>query len=92
MKPTRWMRHGLAVLIGLVAITLPLYFPQYYIQLMTRSLIVGIASMSFILLAGYGGMISLAQMAFFAIAAYVIGIGTVDLEWPVLLQLPLAVL
>jgi branched-chain amino acid transport system permease protein len=86
------MRYGLAVLIGLVAVTLPLYFPQYYIQLMSRSLIVGIASMSFILLAGYGGMISLAQMAFFAIAGYVIGIGTVDLEWPVLLQLPLAIL
>jgi branched-chain amino acid transport system permease protein len=92
MKPAGWMRRGLVVLIGVVAVTLPLYFPQYYIQLTTRSLIVGIAAMSFILLAGYGGMISLAQMAFFAMAGYVIAIGTVDLQWPALLEVPLAVL
>ena len=82
---------GYVVVIGVAACLLPLVISQFYIQLLTRSLFVGIAAMSFILLAGYGGMISLAQMAFFAIAGYVIGIGTVDLHWPVMLQLPVAV-
>ncbi len=47
--------------------------------------------MSFILLAGYGGMVSLAQMSFFAMAGYVIGVGVMIHGWPFTLAIPAAV-
>ena len=80
------------VAVGLLAVFIaPLWLRQFYVQLLTNSLFLGLTAMSFILLAGYGGMISLAQMAFYSMAAYVIGIGTMDLGWPVMLLLPLAI-
>jgi branched-chain amino acid transport system permease protein len=80
------------VVVGLVVVfSAPLWLPRFYVHLLTISLSLGITAMSFILLAGYGGMISLAQMAFYAMGAYVIGIGTMDLGWPTSLLLPLAV-
>jgi len=90
---TRERSYGYAlVAVGMVAVVIaPLWVPQFYVQLLTISLSLGLTAMSFILLAGYGGMISLAQMAFYAMAAYVIGIGTMDLGWPILVLLPLAV-
>ena len=81
----------LAALLAAV-VTAPMWVPRFYVQLLTMSLFLGLTAMSFILLAGYGGMLSLAQMAFFAMAAYVIGIGTMDLGWPIPLLFPLAIL
>jgi branched-chain amino acid transport system permease protein len=58
-----------------VALTLPLWAKSFTVQLTIRGLYLGILAMSFILLAGYGDMTSLAQMSFAAMAGYVIGIG-----------------
>jgi ABC-type branched-subunit amino acid transport system permease subunit len=49
----------------LVAATVPGWLSSYYVQLATRALIVSMVTMSFVILAGYGGMVSLAQMSFF---------------------------
>ncbi len=84
----RWITVAVIVLIGLSA---PFWLPIYYVQLLDMTLSLGLTAMSFILLAGYCGMISFAQMAFYAMAAYVIGIGTMDMGWPTYILLPLAV-
>jgi len=81
-----------AVTVCLVAVfSAPLWVPHFYVQLLINTLALGLTAMSFILLAGYAGMVSLAQLSFYCIAAYVIGIGTMDLGWPTLVLLPLAV-
>jgi len=87
----RTVRIAIVLAIVVIAITAPLWSPIYYIQLLDMSLSLGLTAMSFILLAGYCGMISFAQMAFYAMAAYIIGIGTMDLGWPIWILLPLAV-
>lgn len=63
------------ILLAIVAITLPFWAPVFTVHLTVRGMYLGIVAMSFILLAGYGDMISLAQMSFTAMAGYVIGIG-----------------
>lgn len=81
----------LIVVLAVLGLTLPLWLEQYYLQLSTRSLFLGITAMSFVLLAGYGGMISLAQMSFFAMSGYVIGISWKYHDLPFELSVPLAV-
>jgi len=85
------IRQGLLAALALAAVTAPVWLPSYYVQLSTRSLILALVAMSFILLAGYGGMISLAQMSFFAMAGYVIGVGVMDHGWPFAMAIPAAI-
>jgi branched-chain amino acid transport system permease protein len=83
-----WLRIAVCLVL---AFTFPLWLNLYYVQILIESLYLGLTAMSFILLAGYCGMISFAQMSFYTIAAYVIGIGTMDLKWQTYALLPLAV-
>ncbi|MCA3629914.1 MAG: branched-chain amino acid ABC transporter permease, partial [Methylobacterium sp.] len=48
-----------------------------------------ILSTSFNFVIGYGGLISVAHPAFFALGAYASGILARDLGWPVLLTMPI---
>lgn len=83
------------VLYGVLAVavlTLPYWVPRFQVFLAIRVLFLGLASMSFVLLAGFGGMISLAQVAFYGIAGYVVGIGSVYHGWPFGVAVPLALL
>ncbi len=73
-----------------VAVLFPLVGTTFQIQLMTSGLITGIVAMSFSLLAGFGGMVSLAQMAFYGMAAYVVAIATQTYGLTPLLGIPLA--
>lgn len=73
------------------ALALPALLPTFTLQLVIRGLYLGGIAMTFILLAGYGDMISLAQMSFAAMAGYVIAIGTVKFGLPQLVLAPLAV-
>jgi branched-chain amino acid transport system permease protein len=82
----------IGLVVTLLAITLPGWLGSYYVQLATRSLIIGIVTMSFVLLAGYGGMVSLAQMSFFAMSGYVIGIGVKNCQLSFAVAIPLAIL
>ncbi len=64
---------GAAVLV--FSFSLPFWAPTFTMQLATRGLYLGIIAMSFIWLAGYGDMVSLAQMSFAAMSGYIIGMG-----------------
>lgn len=70
----------------------------FVLQVGAYSMILGIISLSLMWLAGYGGMISLAQITFAGIAGYtlpILGFNTQDvmgLGWPWWLTIPLALL
>ena len=87
-------------IIGLVAV---LAFPWvatpfFTYQIAGQALALGLIALSLTFLAGFGGMISLAQMTVAGIAGYVLGIfGTsgvaeISLKWPWWLVVPLALL
>lgn len=56
--------------------------PFFVIQIGIQSLFLGIIALSLIFLAGYGGMVSLAQMAFYAASGYSLGFITVTVGLP----------
>ena len=84
MKKLKLNRPIVFGLLVLFAVTAPLWFPRYYIQLSTQSLILAITAMSFILLAGFGGMTTLAQMSFFMASGYIFGFCVMTKGWPFL--------
>jgi branched-chain amino acid transport system permease protein len=92
MKITPRTRAALLALLAVAALTLPLWTSLFTVQLATRGLYLGILAMAFILLAGYGDMMSLALMSFASIAGYVIAIGvmTLNMDHGVLVPLALA--
>lgn len=63
------------IIIVLGALTLPWWARLFTMQLTIRGLYLSILAMSFVFLAGYGDMTSLAQMSFASMAGYVIAIG-----------------
>jgi branched-chain amino acid transport system permease protein len=66
----------LAVLLAVLA---PLYLSTYWVgQLLTQMLILGIVAASLIFLSAYGGMVSLAQVAVYGIAGFVLGNATTN--------------
>ena len=72
----------LIAVLAIVGFSLPYWTGTFTVQLATRGLILGVLAMSFSLLAGYADMTSLAQMAFAAVAGYVIGIGVMHYGIP----------
>ncbi|MBI1905690.1 MAG: branched-chain amino acid ABC transporter permease [Rhodocyclales bacterium] len=63
----------IALFVGLVALALfPLFGDKYYIQLLTKIMIMAIFAMSLDLLVGYTGLVSLGHAAFFGLAGYVL--------------------
>ncbi len=83
---------ALGLIVLLPAALFPLIGSVFQLQLLTSGLITGMVAMSFSLLAGFGGMVSLAQMAFYGMAAYVIAIGGQTYGLPALASVPLALL
>jgi branched-chain amino acid transport system permease protein len=83
----------------LVAIFAPLIFNTYWIgTLLTDALILGILAATLIFLSAYGGMVSLAQVALYGIAAFAIGNLTttgntkgLNLAWSPLAAIPVAI-
>ena len=69
----RSLYYGLLAAVLLISLTLPWFVPNFYIFLLTKILFLSLAAASLILLAGYGGMLSLAQIAFYGVAGYIIG-------------------
>jgi branched-chain amino acid transport system permease protein len=75
----RTLIMAVAGLVALFLITFPLYASGYQMTAIAAlSMILGIVALSLIFLAGYGGMVSLAQTALAGLAAYTIGILTVS--------------
>jgi branched-chain amino acid transport system permease protein len=66
------------VLLLVFAVVLPLvlqaYGKDYYISMVSRIMIYGIAACSLNLLIGYGGLVSFGHSAYFGLGAYAVGI------------------
>ena len=69
-----WFYSLLVVVLVLAPWALSIWGSAFYLDLLTRILILSIAAASLNLLIGYGGMISLGHAAFIGIGAYCVGI------------------
>ena len=85
--------------VGLFLLIMPAFASDFVIfQIMGWTFILGIIALSLMFLAGYGGMVSLAQMSVAGLAGYMVAIfGTSAIEtisqgWPWYVTIPLAIL
>lgn len=77
----------------IAAIVLPFFIPTYYVQFLSKALIIGILAMALNLVVGHGGLVSLCHAAFFGLAGYVLALASPRYDAAsLLLTLPLAVL
>jgi branched-chain amino acid transport system permease protein len=95
-----WLRTPIYARHVLVLLALALYpavaSPFFTFQIGAQALVLGIIALSLTFLAGYGGMVSLAQMTVAGVAGYMVAIfgqstATVSLGWPWWLAVVLAV-
>ncbi|GAN76808.1 branched-chain amino acid ABC transporter permease [Acidisphaera rubrifaciens] len=84
---------------GLLLLAYPLVASPFFVfQIGAYSLILGTIALSLMILAGYGGMVSLAQMMVAGVAGYLVAIlgtnesGLLGFGWPWWLYVPVAVL
>lgn len=65
------------------------------VQIAAQTFILGLIALSLMLLAGYGGMVSLSQLTVAGLAGYLIaifgGAGSLGLHWPAFVAIPLAI-
>jgi branched-chain amino acid transport system permease protein len=88
--------------IGALAVALILFplvaTPFVLFQIGAQTLILGMIALSLMVLAGYGGMVSMAQLAVAGLAGYTVAIlgsnstGVLGLNWPFWIYAPLAIL
>jgi branched-chain amino acid transport system permease protein len=85
--------------IGVILIAMPVFAGDFVLfQIFGWTFILGIISLSLMFLAGYGGMVSLAQMTFAGLAGYLVAIfgnsaiDTISQGWPWYVTIPLAIL
>jgi branched-chain amino acid transport system permease protein len=77
----------------IAAIVLPFLIPTYYVQFISKALIMGMLAMALNLVVGHGGLVSLCHAAFFGLAGYVLALASPRYDAAsFLLTLPLAVL
>src|SRR5262245_1598087 len=97
---TRWIAaHAPILLLGLLLVLLPAVASDFILtQIVGWTLILGMIALSLMFLAGYGGMVSLAQMTTAGVAGYMVtvlgasSIPTISLFWPWWVAAPLAIL
>lgn len=83
---TKLTRRSIPVLAigGVILLVLafaPVLLDSFFVFLLTRILFMGLTAMSLYVLMGLGNMLSFAQMGFFGITAYGIGITATKLGW-----------
>src|SRR5215470_15443796 len=96
---TRWAsRHPAILLLGLLLVFLPAVASNFVLdQIVGWALILGMIALSLMFLAGYGGMVSLAQMTVAGVAGYMItvlgasSLPSISLFWPWWVAAPLAI-
>ncbi len=70
----QWLERGIGIAAVVVVALAPLLFTDYFVDVvLTQVLWLGIAAASLIFLSAYGGMVSLAQVAIYGIAAFALG-------------------
>ena len=91
-------RHSAILLLGLVMIFLPAVVGDFVLdQVFGWTMILGTIALSLMFLAGYGGMVSLAQMTVAGISGYMItvlgasSLPAISLFWPWWVAAPLAI-
>jgi branched-chain amino acid transport system permease protein len=97
---SHWVsRHAPILIVGVLLVILPAVAGSFILdQVVGWSLILGTIALSLMFLAGYGGMVSLAQMTVAGVAGYMIAVlGTsslpaISLFWPWWVAAPLAIL
>lgn len=75
--PTLIIGMGILLILALA----PAFIDSFFVFLLTRILFMGLAAMSLYVLMGLGNMLSFAQMGFFGITAYSIGITATKFGW-----------
>jgi branched-chain amino acid transport system permease protein len=79
---TSWLRsrEGQATLVVMaLLIVYPLVMPRFWVlSIASNAMILGIAALSLVFMAGYGGMVSLAQAALAGFAAYMLALATLE--------------
>jgi hypothetical protein len=88
-----------AWVIAFLLLLMPAFANNFVLfQIFGWSFILGMIALSLMVLAGYGGMVSLSQMTVGALAGYVVailgtsGVPQISLGWPWWLHIPLAIL
>ena len=76
--PTRETAVGIALLAALALVPLVVSGQPFYVALVSRLMIFGIAALTLNLLVGFGGMVSFGHAAFLGIGAYVVGISVLN--------------
>jgi len=97
---SQWVSRNAAVLLlGIVLIILPAVASNFVlVQVAGWSMILGIIALSLMFLAGYGGMVSLAQMTVAGVSGYMItvfgasSLPAISLFWPWWIAAPIAII
>ena len=97
---SRWAsQHAATLILGLLLLLLPTVTGDFIlVQVAGWAMILGIIALSLMFLAGYGGMVSLAQMTVAGVSGYMItvlgasSLPTISLFWPWWVAAPLAIL
>ena len=94
-----WLQriHPLAALVAVVLVIMPAIASDFVLfQIFAWSFILGTIALGLMFLAGYGGMVSLAQMTVAGFAGYMVaifgvnGVPAISIGWPWWLALPMA--
>jgi branched-chain amino acid transport system permease protein len=98
---TEWLQriHPVAALAAVVLVIMPAIANEFVLfQIFAWSFILGSIALSLMFLAGYGGMVSLAQMTIAGFAGYMVaifgvhGVQGISLGWPWWLAVPMALI
>ena len=97
---SRWIsRHAAILILGVVLLILPALVGDFMlVQVVGWAMILGIIALSLMFLAGYGGMISLAQMTVAGLSGYMItvfgasSLPKISLFWPWWVAAPIAIM
>ncbi|HEB97444.1 MAG TPA: branched-chain amino acid ABC transporter permease [Sedimenticola thiotaurini] len=89
-RPAHWTLLAAGLLLLLAPQIIGWIDKPFYLDLITRIVILSIAAVSLNLILGYGGMISFGHAAFIGIGAYAVGIPAYYEEYSGLLQLGIA--
>ena len=88
-----WRRVAIvAAAVGLPLAAVPLFTGEFVLHVLTIGAYYAMLAVSWNLLAGFTGQLSLAQHAFAAVGAYVSGLLIYHLQTPLIVSMPLGVL
>jgi branched-chain amino acid transport system permease protein len=97
--PGDWIKriHPAVAIVAVILLIMPLLVNDFILfQIFSWSFILGMIGLSLMFLAGYGGMVSLAQMTIAGLSGYLVaifgvsGVATISLGWPWWLAAPMA--